>query len=343
MPQAPSATTCSGRPRRFTLRAQTEMTSRRPYRQIIDGVPRCAFLKPDIFRKNLSFRAADGDLIQSTYVKCGTHYVHYITQLILKRGEPVKTYQEFTSNTRLIEYMDSTDWKSALPLRLFLTHLPLRRDTMNPKAKYVYVARNPWDAAVSLFRMVTDMSIYRFQDGTFEEFLGPFMEGDLGYGDYFDHVASGYALKDKPNVFFVTYEELKEDTRNTVLKLAHFLGESYGCALEEDEEVLEKVLEWSKPENMRKVIVFDLAQNPTSEWHDLFVRNNVSSKCGYLGDKTKYSLVKEAKIGSWREYFTPSQLTCFEKKIQDQGHKASFMELWKDIRDEAIALSSGRA
>lgn len=315
------------------------MSGRRPYRQVIDGVPRCPFLNPEIFRKGLLFRAQKDDLVQSTHAKSGTHWVHYIMQLILKQGEPITTYHEFTSNTRALEYMDTADWKSALPVRLFITHQPLSRETMNADAKYVYVARNPWDVCVSLFRMVTDMSIYRFQDGTFQEFLEPFLEGDLGYGRYFDHVASAYALKDEPNVFFVTYEELKRDTRSVVLRLAHFLGDSYGRALEEDEEMLQKILKWSQPENMRKVIVWDMLVNPTSEWQDLFVRNNVTSKLGYEGDNRKYSLVREARVGSWRDYFTPSQLARFEKKIQEEGAKASFMHLWKDIREEAISLS----
>lgn len=240
---------------------------------------------------------------------------------------------------RFVEYMDITDWTPTLPVRLLLTHQPLRRETMNDEAKYVYVARNPWDVCASLFRMVTDMDIYRFQDGTFEEFLDPFMEGDLGYGDYFDHVASGYALKDEPNVFFVTYEELKGDTRATVIRLAYFLGEHYGKALERDEQILENILEWSKPEHMRKVIVLDLGGNQTAEWEELFSRNQVKSKRGHEGDHEKYVLVREARVGSWKDHFTPSQLLRFEMNIQNKKDKACFMHLWNDIREEAIAIS----
>ncbi|KAK8760705.1 hypothetical protein V5799_028026 [Amblyomma americanum] len=316
------------------------MAGRRPYRQIIDGEPRCPWLNPAIFRKSLSFRATKGDLVQSSFVKSGAHYVQYIIQLILKHGEPVRTYYEFTSNTRLLEYMDCADWTSSLPMRLFFTHQPLRRETMNDEAKYVYVARNPWDVCASLFRMITDISIYRFQDGTFEEFLEPFMEGDLGYGDYFDHVASGYAQKDKSNVFFLTYEELKKDTRGTVIRVAYFLGDCYGQALEEDEQVLENILEWSKPENMRKVIVWDLKGNQTAGWDDLFGRNDLSSKHGHEGDHAKYSLVKEARVGSWKDVFTLNQLVRFEKAIKNKEGKNCFMHLWNDIRQEAIEISS---
>ncbi|KAK8772673.1 hypothetical protein V5799_024084 [Amblyomma americanum] len=315
------------------------MPGRRPYRQIIDGVPRCPWINPEVFRKNLSFRAAEGDLVQCTYPKSGTHLVQYITQLIIKRGEAISDYGEFTHNARAFEYTECADWKSVLPMRLFFTHLPLRRETMNDEAKYVYVARNPWDVCASMFRMMTDVSIYRFQDGTFEEFLEPFIEGDLGYGDYFEHVAYGYALKDEPNMFFVTYEELTKDTKGTVLKLAYFLGENYGRVLEEDDQALQNVLNYSKAEHMRKIIVVETRKNKTPEWDGVFTRNNVTSKSGYEGDKNKYTVVKEAKVGSWKDYFTPEMLVRLENKIQQLGDKVSFMELWSDIREEAITLS----
>lgn len=317
--------------------------ARKPYTQIIDGVRRSPWVDPDAYRRSASFRASKGDLVQSSYPKSGTHWVQYITQLILKGGEPIDTYAEFTSNTRIIEYMTDHEWTPALPVRTFLTHEPLRRETMNDDAKYVYVARNPWDVCVSVFHNMTNVSIYRFQDGTFEDIVDPFLEGELGYGSYFDHVASGYALKDEPNVLFLTYEELKRDTPETILRLARFVGESYGRSLERQQGLLEKILERSQAEHMRKVIVFDLRGNENPGWRELFGRNEVSCKHGYGGDTTKYGLVRHARVGGWKEHFTPDQLARFETKIRDLGDGASFMHLWSDIREEALALASTSA
>ncbi|KAH9384575.1 hypothetical protein HPB48_026584 [Haemaphysalis longicornis] len=91
---------------------------------------------------------------------------------------------------------------------------------LNKEAEYVDVARNQCDVCVSLYHMVNNVYIWRFQDGTFDEFVDAFIEGEFGYGSYFDHVAAGYALRHEPNVFFLTYENLKKDTRGTVLFLA---------------------------------------------------------------------------------------------------------------------------
>ncbi|XP_077508547.1 amine sulfotransferase-like [Amblyomma americanum] len=315
------------------------MPGRRPYGRVVDGVLRCPLVDPDIFRKSLSFRAANGDVVQYTYPKSGSHWIQYIMQLIINAGQRISSYSELTRNFRVIEYMNCTNWNSDLPVKLFLTHRPLQREPMNKAAKYIYMARNPWDVCVSLYRISTELSTGTFQDSTFEEFFDVFIEGDLGYGDYFEHVASGYALKNEANVFFITYEELKKDIMDVVLRLGHFLGEGYGQTLESDRQKLQNVIQWSKAEHMRKAIVIDLKGNQVPEWDDLFKRNKLQSKHGVDGDKSKCALVKDAKVGSWKECFTPELLTRFEKKIQEEGDKASFMELWADIRAEAIALS----
>ncbi|XP_077533349.1 amine sulfotransferase-like [Haemaphysalis longicornis] len=226
------------------------MERRKPKHQVIDGVPRCIRLDPDILRENLKFRARAGDVLESAFPKSGTHWVQFIVQLILKKGEPIPSYKEFADNMRLLEYSRCQDWTPTLPMRTFFSHLPLSTETMTEEAKYVYVARNPWDVCVSFFHMATNLSSYEYQDATFEEFVHAFVDGNFGYGDYFAHVASGYALKDRPNVFFVTYEELQKNKRNVVLRLAYFLGEEYGKDLESKKELLENLLVQSSPESI---------------------------------------------------------------------------------------------
>lgn len=315
------------------------MERRKPKYQMVDGVPRCLGLDPDILRENLKFRAKAGDVVESTFPKSGTHWVQFIIQLILKKGEPISTHQEFADNMRLLEYSRCQDWSPTLPLRTFFSHLPLNTETMTEEAKYVYVARNPWDVCVSFFHMATNLSSYEYQDATFEEFVHAFLDGNFGYGDYFEHVASGYALKDRPNVFFLTYEELKKNKRNIVVKLAHFLGEEYGKALEGNEEMLEKLLERSSPESMKSVIVIDLKDNPNKEFQEVLSRNKNKCKHGYGGDENKYGIVRAAKVGGWKDYFTPELLQRMELRIREAEKTSPFMELWNDIRAEAVEAS----
>ncbi|XP_037565844.1 3-alpha-hydroxysteroid sulfotransferase-like [Dermacentor silvarum] len=316
------------------------MAPKKPYCQIIDGVPRCPGLEPDLFRDSLNFRAEKGDLVQCTYPKAGTHWVMYILELILKDGDPVPNHAEFLRYVRFVGRMETEGWRSPLPVRLFTTHEPLTKDTMNPEAKYVYVARNPWDTCVSFYHMATSLSMFKFRDGTFEEFFDAFMRGDFGYGDYFDHVASGYALRNEPNLLFLTYEDLKKDTRKTALKLAYFLGDRYGKRLEGDEDLLRTLLERTTAEYMQNVLVLDV-QGVDPAWKTRRTETTVPDKSAYGGDLRKYRLVRRGKPGDWKSYFSPEQLRRVEAKICDRGRGARFMKLWKDIREETIAASLG--
>lgn len=315
------------------------MKHRKPKYQIIDGVPRCVLLDPEILRENLKFKSKAGDVVLSTFPKSGTHWVQFIIQLILSKGEPVKTYKEFADNMRLLEYSRCQDWTPSLPLRTFISHLPITPDRMTEEAKYVYVARNPWDVCVSFFHWATNLGVFDFQDGTFEEFVEAFIGGNFGYDDYFEHVASGYALRTEPNVFFVTYEELKKQKRSVVLKLAYFLGEWYGNALESNEDLLKQLLERSTAEAMRSILVVDLQGGLNEELHEVLSRSMFKCKYGYGGDENKYGIVRTAKVGGWREHFTPELLRRMEFRIQQAEKKTPFMELWKDIRAEATEAS----
>ncbi|KAK8768919.1 hypothetical protein V5799_014616 [Amblyomma americanum] len=223
-----------------------------------------------------------------------------------------------------------------------MTHLdPPPKDLLNENVKYVYVARNPWDCCVSFYHHVSNLSPFQFQDGTFEEFVDAFLSGDFGYGDYFDHLLAGYALKDEPNVFFITYEQVKRDTRGTLLRLAYFLDEKHGRNLEKDKELLKKLLEWSTPEHMRKVLVLDFAGSENPAMQGLLDSRTIYAKDGYLGDATKYSFVRKGEIGDWKDHFTRRQLSKMQAKIFEKTSGSDVMILWKDVTEATSAAIRG--
>lgn len=68
---------------------------------------------------------------------------------------------------------------------------------------------------------------YRFKNGKFDDFFELFMEGEVDFGDYFDCLMSWYEHRNDQNVLFLTYEQLKKDTKEYVLKIAKFMGDKY--------------------------------------------------------------------------------------------------------------------
>uniref|UniRef100_A0A1S4LGF3 Sulfotransferase domain-containing protein n=2 Tax=Ixodes scapularis TaxID=6945 RepID=A0A1S4LGF3_IXOSC len=138
------------------------------------------------------------------------------------------TFAEFSQSVPILE-LNSRE--TVARTRLLRTHLPMNRMRFSDEAKYVYVARNPWDCCVSDFHVTKDFPVFEFEKGKFEDFLDAFLRGQAGFGDYFDHVVSGYARKDCLNVLFLTYEEIQKNKTDVILRLANFLGDAYGAAL----------------------------------------------------------------------------------------------------------------
>ncbi|KAL1486560.1 hypothetical protein MTO96_046907 [Rhipicephalus appendiculatus] len=276
------------------------MEKRKPAYQMIDGVPRCVGMGAVRLRERLQYRAMKGDLVQITFPKSGTHWLMYITHIILSNGQPMTLYQEFAKEWRFLEYMDIEDFRSSLPLRTFPTHLALDKRTMTEEGKYVYLARNPWDVCVSFYHMMINMSLFGFQGGKFEDFLDVF------------------------------------NTREVALRLAYFLGEQYGRAVEKDEALLQELLDRSQPEYMRNVVVLDLTAKRNPQWHDVLSRSKITCIEGHEGDENRYAYVRTGKVGSWKDYFTADLLRKMENRIQEAEKESSFMDLWKDIRAEAI-------
>ncbi|KAH7956009.1 hypothetical protein HPB52_005673 [Rhipicephalus sanguineus] len=203
--------------------------------------------------------------------------------------------------------MDNRDFRLSLLLRTFVTHLVFDKPTMTQEGKYVYL-----------------------------DFVDAFVGGNFGYGDYFEHVAPGYALREQPNVLFLTYEELKKNTRQVALRLAYILGEQYGRALEKDEALLQKVLDRSQPVYMRNVVGLDLSGRRNSQWSEVFSREKATCVEGHGGDENKYAYVRVGNVGTWKDYFTTDLLHKMEHRILEAEKASPFMDLRKDIRAEAM-------
>ncbi|KAL3194004.1 hypothetical protein MRX96_001918 [Rhipicephalus microplus] len=132
-----------------------------------------------------------------------------------------------------------------------MTHLPPSVLQPVQECKYIYVTRNPYDCAVSFYHFIKGFTPKTVTDVSFEKFLSMFLKGKVIYGDYFDHLLPWYLRRGDDNVLFLTYEQLKEDTKGQVLKIADFLGDQHGAALREDETLFQRILDACSLENMK--------------------------------------------------------------------------------------------
>ncbi|KAG0445270.1 hypothetical protein HPB47_017533, partial [Ixodes persulcatus] len=131
-----------------------------------------------------------------SFPRSGSHWIQQILQLILNSGESTESYVDFA---RKAPYLENRVPEGMESPRLLRMHFSMDRIKVDPKAKYVYVARNPWDCCVSCYHYVREIPVCEFQDGTFDEFLDAFLEGQSSFGDFFDHVLSGYRRRKERN------------------------------------------------------------------------------------------------------------------------------------------------
>ena len=60
--------------------------------------------------------------------------------------------------------------------------------------------------------------------GEFSQFAPLFRRGETNYNPLISHVVEGWELRNNPNVFFTTYEEMSKDLRGVASGLIRFLG-----------------------------------------------------------------------------------------------------------------------
>ncbi|XP_040071798.1 amine sulfotransferase-like isoform X2 [Ixodes scapularis] len=262
-----------------------------------------------------------------TYPRSGTHWVQQIIQLILSKGVSVKTFNEFLEKAPFLEVQEV---KTTASPRLLRTHFSMSKLRLSEKAKYIYVARNPWDCCVSCYYLIRESPATEFTNGTCDDFLDAFLEAKIGFGDYFEHVLSGYNHRGDSNVFFVTYEELQTNKKDVVLRLAEFLGKHHRKVLEENQEVLQQVMEkttvafmknfmTTKPKEVLKV----LKKNSPHLQPAQVISNQESCQ------STDIHILRKGVVGDWKQHFTPENIVKMQTAIMERTKGSDIMDLWK--------------
>jgi len=254
------------------------------------------------FASGKTYQAQDNDLFIVTYPKCGTTWTQHITYLILNNGVPLSPDQRLDLVWPHLEEVGAdfiTNKATVLENhRLIKTHLPYRfTPKSNPKAKYIFVARNPKDCVVSFYHHTVGFPRhYDFAEGTFDTYFNLFLNGKVDSGDYFDFLRKWLDRKDDPNMLFLKYEEGRKDTRKYILQIAEFVDTDMYPArlLADDEKILKLVLEHSSLEAMK--------QHPRR----------------WCSDRTGYKpFIRKGSTGGWDELLTEDQEELIQKRLDE--------------------------
>ena len=169
--------------------------------------------------KHLEFVPRPDDIFIVTYPRSGTTWMQMILYQLTTDGnmdfphiaEYCPWFEKSVRSARAFETRPSP--------RLFKSHLAYPKVPKGP-CKYIYVARNGKDVAVSYYHLYR---MYNGYEGTFAEFFDRFLRGKVEFGSWFKHVKGWWAQRDEPNVLFLTYEELNGDLEGCIRRIARFI------------------------------------------------------------------------------------------------------------------------
>lgn len=305
-------------------------TRPRPYYKKIEGVLLPGMFKPENIRGVMNYKPTPDDVFIATYPKCGTTWMQNIVLYIFRKGEELRDLSDMHI---LCPFIDANGLKGIenMPRPGTLkTHLPFSHVPYSPETKYIYVLRNPKDCCVSMYYHTKSIPPHRYADATFDDFFEIFMSGEVEYGDYFDHLMSWYPhLKDK-QVFFTTYEDMKKDTKEVVLKLASFLGQEYIQAIEKDNNVLNNVLRFSSFEYMkaRNIEAFIHPPKKPEEGRDsIIIEHKKEEEKPKKGGRIDF--VRKGIVGDWKNHFSAEQNERMKKKFIDRTQGTEIYDMYK--------------
>ncbi|ACB53617.1 probable sulfotransferase [Crocosphaera subtropica ATCC 51142] len=261
------------------------------------------------FISALRYQAQPSDVFLVTYPKCGTTWTQYILWLMQHQGEPLSPSEKLEDYIPHLEEIGKETIEKLRQPRVIKTHFPRQLTPYHPAAKYIYVARNPFDCVVSFYHHTRGfIQHYNFADGTFDDFFECFIRGEVDFGDYFDHLLPWYEYRDEENVLFLTYENMKADLRPIIIKIANFLGGDYLNCIE-NEEIINKIIVNSSLKSMKK---------DQQRW---------SSK----RPKNMPPFVRKGKVGSWKDYFSLKQQQRLTEKFKIRTAGTALETLWPKI------------
>ncbi|GBN26252.1 Amine sulfotransferase [Araneus ventricosus] len=207
----------------------------------MNGIIYLEMFSPKCFKEALQYKPKLGDVFICSYPKCGTTWMQILVLYIFRKGQKLNNPSEFHQLAPYIDMLGQESIDKMPRPGAFKTHLPYSQLPYSKDAKYIFVSRNPKDCCVSLYYHTRNQHGFEFWDGEFSDFFELFMDGEVVFNDYFDHLLDWYPHRNDPNVFYTTYEDMKKDIQSVILRLSRFLGEEYIDAIEKDNAVLNNI------------------------------------------------------------------------------------------------------
>lgn len=203
----------------------------------------------------LPFEPAPNDVVIGSYFKSGTNWTMQTALQIAHRGHAefehihdLVPWYEFPEKPAFAVSMQDQRVRAGADhgLRIIKTHATMERLGHSPSGLYIWVIRDPKDVFVSSYHFMRAMALGPLMPPV-DEWLEVFLSPDAACGPWAEHVKGGWELRDRDNVLFLTYEEMKADSRGAIERMAALMD----VRLTADE--LAEVVRRSSFEHMKQI------------------------------------------------------------------------------------------
>uniref|UniRef100_UPI0037E9AFF8 sulfotransferase family 2, cytosolic sulfotransferase 2 n=1 Tax=Semicossyphus pulcher TaxID=241346 RepID=UPI0037E9AFF8 len=250
------------------------------------------------------------DILIVTYPKSGTTWMQEIVPLIISGGDPasVETLPNWDRVPWLEEHRACVLNLEQRPSpRMFTTHF--RNNMMPPsffevKPKVIYIMRNPKDVLTSSFHYFGTTS-FLVKPGPQSDFLHKFLNGEVMFGSWFDHVKGWLNAEDKERIMYISYEEMIMDLKDSVARIAEFLERSLDVA------VVEKIADRCLFKKMKQNNMSNYSLVPTE----------------YM-DQTKSKFLRKGVAGDWKNQLTGAEAEHFDAVYKDKMKDVTYKFVW---------------
>ncbi|CAK9175403.1 unnamed protein product [Ilex paraguariensis] len=268
-----------------------------------------------------NFRPLPTDVILASFPKTGTTWLKSLLYSIVNRSS--KESLILNHPHELVPSLEIQVYPHHLPSSdisadnfppagsgIFNTHLPYQflADNVNSSAcKVVYVTRNPKDTLNSMWHFLGKSKSPETKPWTLDVAVDKFCRGVVPFGPYYDHVLEYWkeSLEKPQKVYFITYEELKNDPKTQVKKLAEFLG----CPFVGDDKELEV-------EMVVKSCSIETLKN-----HEV----NKSNDSPSWSPVPYNSFFRQGEVGDHKNHFKSEMIERLDAITREKFHGSDFM------------------
>ncbi|MET1027737.1 MAG: sulfotransferase domain-containing protein, partial [Dongiaceae bacterium] len=267
-------------------------------------------------RRWAGYRPRPDDIIIGTYPKCGTTWVQYIVGMLIFRSPAPRDITQISHWLDMSQSVEQTleSAEAQTHRRFFKTHLPLDALPIYQGVKFIHVARDGRDAAMSwhnhlfhytpAFRQLlggigqddpkSDSGSRPVPENPAAFFADWVAEGgSRGNPDEsFFHVENTYwTARDEPNMLLVHYNDLKTDLGGEMRRIAAYLG-----------------IEIS--ETLWPALIDAAGFGAMKTQGDLLL-----PIARQVWDRGSSRFFNSGTNGQWRDVFSPADLACYDRLV----------------------------